>query len=106
MCRRRDDDAPQCGGNAQIPTIVLGLSLGLSVIFLLVAGIKYANWLPMINFCFVVALPIAVIISEGKIGGIKTIFVAVREGQRKVRHLEYYPCGRMLLSAHIAANYF
>lgn len=36
----------------------------MAFVFLLVAGIRYHNWLPMINLCFVVAVPIAVILSD------------------------------------------
>ena len=44
--------------------VVLGVSTGLSLIFLLIAGLKYQSWLPMINIAFVIVTPMLVIIGE------------------------------------------
>lgn len=48
--------------------IVLGVSLSISFILLLAAGIAFHNWLPMLNLAAVILIPVAVIMSES-IGG-------------------------------------
>lgn len=45
--------------------LVLGISSAISLTFLLAAGIKYAQWLPMLNLIYVVLTPMAVIVAEG-----------------------------------------
>jgi hypothetical protein len=54
-----------CGGGGEaLVTILLGVSLGLSFIFLVVAGAVFHDFLPFINLVFVVILPIAVVIGD------------------------------------------
>jgi len=53
------------GGNALTKQLlILGVSMGVSLIFLLAAGIRYQDWLPMLNLIYVVLTPMAVVLSE------------------------------------------
>jgi len=44
--------------------LLLGVATGLSLVFLIIAGTEYGNWLPMINLAFVIISPMLVVISE------------------------------------------
>ena len=52
------------GSSAVCNTVILGVSLSLSFIMLLVAGIVGKNWLPMINLGAIVLVPMAVILAD------------------------------------------
>jgi len=55
--------------NAARRTIVFGLSIGISFILLLVAGIVSKNWLGMIMIVPLIMVPISMIVVEALGGG-------------------------------------
>ena len=63
-CRRSED-----GGGAVQNTLFLGAALGLSFLFLVLAAAIYKDYYPFLNICFVVLVPIAVIVGDSLAGG-------------------------------------
>jgi hypothetical protein len=61
-CRSED-------GGAVRNTLFLGLTLGLSFLFLVLAAAIYKDYYPFLNIAFVVLVPVAVIIGDSLAGG-------------------------------------